>query len=389
MAQGLSAAEWFEAGTRTGVRRAGDPHRWQRCVDHRGRTVRQFAIDYFSDSRRSILLLGGAGFDPRSLSITRLLTAVVQGQLNATFLRERRPNPSAPHLARADDHVVRLRELIPAASVTDVNVFESDGAVGIGRHVVDVVRAIDLASYTDVVVDFSALSIGSSFPLTRFILERIESEGIATNLHAMVTARPRTDHRIVPSPSAIVGPVHGFRGRLGLDETARAAKLWIPQLRFDHGPILEQLFAYLNPDDVVPVLPFPSADPRVGDHLIDHYGSEFENRWSVDSRNIVYADETNPLDFYRTVLRIDDGRFPVFEGTGGSLLLLSPIGSKVLAIGAMMAAIERDLPVIYVEALAYSTTLGPEDEDYSDDDLVHVWLSGRDAYPGALKRSST
>src|SRR5207244_4368050 len=106
---------------------------------------------------------------------------------------------------------------------------------------------------------------------------------------------------------------------------------------------------------VVPVLPFPSLDPRIGDRLIEHYGSEFENRWSVDSRNIIYADETNPLDFYRTVLRIDDGRYPVFQGTGGSLLLLSPIGSKVLAIGAMMAAMERDLPVVYVEALAYST----------------------------------
>ena len=86
----------------------------------------------------------------------------------------------------------------------------------------------------------------------------------------------------------------------------------------------------------------------------------------------VYADEMNPLDFYRTVLRIDDGRHQVFEGIGGSLLVLSPIGSKVLAIGGMMAAIERDLPVMYVEALSYSTELGDQDETITDADLVVI-----------------
>ncbi len=135
----------------------------------------------------------------------------------------------------------------------------------------------------------------------------------------------------------------------------------------------------IEPDDVVPVLPFPSYNPRLADCLIEHYAPEVEGQWAVDPRNVVFAADGDPLDFYRTVVRLDDVRRPVFEGTIGSLIVLSPLGGKALALGTMMAAIERDLPVMYVEALGYE--LAPDGPTaFSDDDFVHVWLSG-DAYP--------
>ncbi|MEX1183990.1 MAG: hypothetical protein WEF86_12225 [Gemmatimonadota bacterium] len=349
-----------------------------------------FVAEYFGEPHRRVLLIGGAGFDPRSLTVAKLLLPVLGNRLDALFIRERRPSPSPSLRERAEAHLAELQRLIPSTRVVDVKVFESDGAVVLGRRLVEEVRYVDMSRYTDVIVDFSALSVGSSFPVTRLLLTRIEAEDETgdtisqrLNLHAMVTARPTTDDRIVPAPSSIVGPVHGFPGRFGLDETARAAKLWLPQLRFGQRGILERLYDYLRPDDVVPVLPFPSDDPRIGDRLIEHYAAEFDSRWSVDARSIVYADERSPLDFYRTVLRIDDGRHPVFAESGGSLLILSPVGSKVLALGGMMAAVERDLPVVYVEALSYTADLQADEEaSYLPADVVHVWLLG-EAYPRA------
>lgn len=391
MRKRLSTAEWYTAGVQFGVRQAGEPFRWERCVDHSFAAVREFAVRHFSEPHRRVLLVGGAGFDPRALTAALLLMQVASGRVHGFFLRERRPNPDPALLARAEQQLGRLGSLIPGAEVVDIQVFEADGAVGVGRRAVDAVRSIDLGLYTDIVVDFSALSIGSSFPITRLLMQRLESmmtTGVAdaalapvVNLHAFVTASPTTDNRIIPQPSAIVGPVHGFQGRLGIDETARAARLWMPQLRVGLRGILEQLYAFLRPDDVVPVLPFPAHDPRFGNLLIEHYAEEFDKPWLVDARSIVYADERNPLDYYRTVLRIDDRRHPVFASTGGNLLLLSPVGSKVLALGAMMAAMERDLPVVYVEALSYEASLdGQSDLQYTDNDLVHVWLLG-EAYP--------
>jgi len=359
--------------------------------------VQLFIEEHFGEQHRRVLLVGGAGFDPRCLTVAQMLVSVLGDRLEALLVREQRPAASPPLRDRANAHISALQRLIPALRVVDVMVFEQDGAVGVGRQVVDVIKLVDMSLYTDIVVDFSALSIGSSFPITRLLLKRLEDEDQRedtalnaadrrVNLHAMVTARSTTDDRIQPMPSSVVGPVHGFQGRFGIDETARAAKLWLPQLRFGQRGILERLHDHLRPDDVVPVLPFPAHDPRLGDRLIEHYAREFERVWSVDARSIVYADERSPLDFYRTVLRIHDGRDPVFAETGGSLLILSPVGSKVLSLGGLMAAIERDLPVMYVEALSYAAEIEVDEEaSYSVADVVHVWLFG-EAYP--LSRSA-
>lgn len=106
--------------------------------------------------------------------------------------------------------------------------------------------------------------------------------------------------------------------------------------------------------------------------------TEFESGWSVDTRNIVYADESDPLDLYRTILRLDDLRKPVFEEVGGSLLILSPLGSKIMALGALMAALERDLPVAYLEAIGYRFEGATSNEEATD--MIHIWLEG-EVYP--------
>jgi hypothetical protein len=191
----------------------------------------------------------------------------------------------------------------------------------------------------------------------------------------MVTDQPTTDVGIVVTPSDKVEPVHGFKGDFGLEEKADAAKLWLPHVVQGQRPTLQRIHAYVRPHDVCPILPFPASHPRRADELIEEYAEDFESRWAVDAQNIVYADERNPLDLYRTVLAIDEVRQRVFQGLGGSMIILSPLATKVLSIGSLMAALDRDFPVVYVEALSYSTTeavlTAPERGD-----LVHVWLEG-------------
>ena len=128
-------------------------------------------------------------------------------------------------------------------------------------------------------------------------------------------------------------------------------------------------------------------DPRLGDELAKEYLTEIENTWSVDPRNIVYADEADPLDLYRTILKLDDVRRLVFAETGGSMLVLSPVGSKVMALGALMAAVERDLPVAHVESIGYEVE---EDVlvEIEQPNLMHIWLEG-DVYSRSQPARST
>jgi len=98
--------------------------------------------------------------------------------------------------------------------------------------------------------------------------------------------------------------------------------------------------------------------------------------WSVEPRDIVYAHERDPLDLYRTILRIDGARQRVFREVGGSMTLLSPLGSKVLALGALMAALDRDFPVAYVESIDYDVRPETIENMEPRGEIVHVWLRG-------------
>lgn len=354
------------------------PRRWDPCVAHRADEVDAFIADYFKGADRRVLFVGGAGFDPRTTAVASRLAAAT-GKITALLLQENRPKPPQELLKRATANADALMAALKDHVVVPIEIFGADGAVVGGRNAVAVLAKQNFTDVTDVVVDSSALSVGTSFPLIRFLVEQIDRGKGPPNLHVFVAHDPTLDADIRSVAGDTPGYVHGFRGGSTLDGTAAAARLWLPQLAVRRRGPLIRLHEFVTPDETCPILPFPALNPRLGDELAEAFLTEFESTWSVDARNIVYAAEDDPLDLYRTILRLDDLRRPVFAEVGGSLLVLSPVGSKVMALGALMAALERDLPVAYMEAISYdldasipASTVEPH--------LVHVWLEG-DVYP--------
>ena len=61
------------------------------------------------------------------------------------------------------------------------------------------------------------------------------------------------------------------------------------------------------------------------------------------------------------------------------MLILSPLGSKVMALGALLAALDRDLPVVHLEAIGYELE-GSVPKTIDPRSLIHVWLEG-EVYP--------
>lgn len=351
--------------------------RWDPCVSHRGAEIDAFLETYFFQPERRILLVGGAGFDPRSTALARRL-AKAKGQIRGLFLQEERPKPPPNLVDRATANGDLLRSAIPAHEMASVNIFGTDGAVVGGRNAVGLMNRQDFTQTTDVVVDISALSVGTAFPIIRYLVERAVRVPAEFNLHLFVTHDPGLDGAISSVSSDAPSFVHGFRGGSTLDGSASAAKLWLPQLATGRAGALGRLHSFVDPHDTCPILPFPAINPRAGDLLAEEFLTEFESGWSVDTRNIVYADESDPLDLYRTILRLDDLRKPVFAEVGGSLLILSPLGSKIMALGALMAALERDLPVAYLEAIGYGFEGATSNEEATD--MIHIWLEG-EVYP--------
>jgi hypothetical protein len=356
--------------------------RWDPCVEHHGEEVRAFVAEYFGGSDRHVLLIAGAGFDPRSTAVCDCLVPATR-QLRALLIQERRPEPAGDLVTRATWNIGRLTGLLPDHKIVAVDIFGTDNAVVGGRNAANAIHRESFQGLTDVVVDVSALSVGISYPIIRYLVQRIRRGEGPRNLHVFVSPDPALDEAIAPIASDTVAFVHGFKGGCALDSNAGAAKLWLPQLARGRRAALQRIYEFVGPHDTCPILPFPATRPRLGDELAEHFLTELESTWDVDPRNLVYAAEDDPLDLYRTLLRIDDLRRPVFKEFGGSLLVLSPMGSKVLAFGALMAALERDLPVVYLEAIGYEVTSSVVTSGESE--LIHVWLEG-EAYPDASGR---
>ena len=348
--------------------------RWQPCIDHRPDEIEEFVSSYFGNLTSKILFIAGAGFDPRATSVAQVLRKHVD-LVDGVLIKEERPNPDQHLIERAQSNLDLLRPCVHHPRLLRVDVFASDGAVVGGRYVLKDLAAIDLKPYSDIIIDLSALSIGISFPLVKYVLQH--SAQTKQNVHLFACDWPTLDHVIQPQLADRASNVHGFRKVTEFYSAVSVARLWLPQLAPGGGQALQRIFDEVLPSDTCPILPFPSADPKLADRLLAEYLQELESSWSVDTGSIIFADENAPLGLYRAILRIDEERTLAFQALGGSLLILSPLGSKMLAIGALMAALDRDLPVYYVEARGYDVdwkSVG--DAELKTAAIRHVWLAG-------------
>lgn len=356
--------------------------KWEPCVYHRGSHADAFLREYLARQDRKVLLIAGAGFDPRSVRVAPLFPEALRKTTPAILIREERPNPSADLVARAVRNCNLLKTSFPLAQEHAVQIFARDNAIIGGREAAKLMSGHSLEGITDVLVDMSALSISIAFPIIKHFIDLLSANPRqAANLHVIERHNPQFDDTVSSNPSDTVAPIHGFRGGWGLDEKSRAAILWMPQLGRGKRPVLHRIFQMLRnvqEDTVVcPILPFPSSRPRLSDELIEEFAEELQSAWSVDVRDLIYADEKSPLDLYRTILRIDDARRRVFASVGGSQIILSPLGSKALSLGALMAALEReDFTILHVEAIGYTLDATRADSVMTPDELVHIWLHG-------------
>ena len=346
--------------------------KWENLIIQRGVDSRQFVLEFLHDRKRNVMIVGGGGFDPRATHVTKLLTEDSKATVQGVYFREERPSPSPRLSQRADQNITVLKQFVPHASFHTLEIFAADGAPVGGRKAIEVLNATSLQGVTDLAVDISALSPGIYYPIIRFYCDRLKYDA-QTNLHLFVASHPSLDEKITRTSDDKASFVHGFKGTLALDQSNKAAKLWLPQLTSGSSAQLRTLYAFLQVEDVCPILPFPSHDPQISDRLVWEH-RELLDSWEVDFRNVVFAAEDDPRDLYFSISRIVEKRRMVFRKLGGSVVCLSPLGSKLLSVGGLLAAMEFNLPVAYVEVNSYD--LGEGNEWSGDGDIVHIWLSG-------------
>jgi hypothetical protein len=299
------------------------------------------------------LFIGNVGFSPDVLYFPSLLGPLPN--VDMRFFHEQRPGVPAAIAAIAVQRQAHIEALAKnPVEVNGVAILADDGAPVGGRNACLQVQAwLEAKKYTDVVIDATGMSRCTSFPVVKQLYEASRQSGL--RVHLLIADGCAPASQIISVSSDRGDWIHGFRAESELDDGAASLKLWVVQLSERSGVALDTMFRELGtPEEVCPVLPFPSVDPRRADALLFEHRECWQQDWMETPMSFIRAHESDPMDVFRSIGRLHDARRSALLGPGlMSQTILSPVGRRLPGIGMLLAALSYELPIFYLETVGY------------------------------------
>lgn len=305
-----------------------------------------------AEGERRVLLICGGGFDPRTLEAPRSIADMELSNLTVVALQPTAEGQHDDAIVSATSNIAQLQawfgdrfSLIEAPSVAEVN---SAGTI-LSR---DLVRRFGVFDYDTVIVDMSGLPSTISFSVIHLFLQRSASAGDVRfdgNLLVIVAEDAQTDERIIRSELGRASVLNALT-RL---PPSRAPIIWMPVLGERSGDQLEKIRAMLEPEEVCPVVPFPSSLARRGDNLVVEHGDLLFDVLQFEPRNILHASEFNPFDLYRQMVMLARRYRSALAPLGEPTIATSEHGSKLMSLGVLLASHEERIVVAQVDTLGY------------------------------------
>ena len=301
----------------------------------------------------------GVGFDPRALVGLQKFLGLdhrVTPVIGVVELPPPSPASGAVARALAADNREAFRNLTLQYEVRSIPHQEVHSRSNAGPRVS---RAATSAEFMydigHLILDISSLPSSLYFPILAAGLTSFDRniDPFPREIQVVACENPDVDAAVDElgvSEALVVG---GFRGGLEYESEPSGTVIWAPVVGENAGPALVAIHEFLTPDDVFPILPFPARNPRRGDQLLLEHQVELLDGFGVGAENIIFADEHNPFDLYRTLSRLESDLRLALDGLGRTTLAVSTHASKVLSLGVLLAAYERQLPIVAAPPLDY------------------------------------
>jgi len=338
-----------------------------------------------TDPRVRVLVILGLGFDPRSLITLRMLAELGMidpvGYLALKIITRTTLGPTAAVMGQLNDENVKNLSSINSCHLEGMPEIETQDAEGhsiVGRRTLAAMADLKgiLPKYSDVVVDISGMPRGMFFPLIAFLL-RLADQNVFANLHVAVVEDPVLDAKISGREYGIADYLHTFRhhdeGRL----------VWLPVIGANEAVRLEKIHNKIKSTciEICPLVPFPATSlRRVDDIVVKHAEVLFEGLLA-SPENLLLCDEQNPFDIYRKILEVEryyGTRLGSVPAVGKVTTVVSPLTSKTLSLGMLLAAAERSLPVCHVEPGSYQVEVSADVKlvGAAAVEPLEIWLAG-------------
>jgi len=335
-----------------------------------------------SSSDKKILFILGRGFDSRMLNGVTMMNSISHSNtLNYLLINfdEGDTSFSNNYSELITKNNSKFETLVPKNNRKSISIdmwSDDDRPIG-AKESSEIIQSDDISQYDDIVVDISALPITIHFPLIGKLLSLYDKHHY--NLHVIVSENSMLDHNIIDvdlDESASYMPK--FTGGLGNTSMETLPKIWIPIMEEKKSSQMAQIHDLISPDEIHPLFPMPSKNPRKFETLLEEYGVWLYDTLRIDSRNFVFAAEQNPFEVYREIRKIVTHYSQTF-GEKKCQIIISPLSNKLSSLGSLLSAYElKKLGV----GIAHVENRGYRIEDVNlmsktdQSELFTLWLSG-------------
>lgn len=363
--------------------------RWNDYFLRKNAEYNQFWEEYLKSSR-DILFILGSGFDPRMcIGIKSILEKDGSGLRHCMLINfhEGNNSPSKDFRQEVDENKEKLQEIIKdkAELFERQIIMENEEGHRIGsREAANIFKNFsDFKKYSDIVLDISSLPMNVYLPLLGKILYLIDKEKKKINLHVIVAENTIVDKSIKKVGLADRADfLYGFPGNLDIVSKEDEPTIWIPILGESQELQIKLIDDKINPQEICPVLPSPSVNPRRGDDILLEYREIILNKLDIESQNIIYGAEQNPFELYRQIQKTIEHYRDALDPIGKCKFALSSLSSKLMSLGVFFVAYEEGLSkkgnvgIVYVESKGYSMKKTVEASKPENIDLFSLWISG-------------
>jgi len=357
----------------------------------RGDACSDFWKEYLAGQNRNVLLILGLGFDPRMCVGLRMLSEAEVSCVKECLLIKYNEGANSP--SREYGHLVRNNQntmfsLMNGKGIIreiDVPMLSNDGRRIGSRRASDAIGGDIIKRFDNIVVDISSMPRGIYFPILAKLLSLFDAQAAdgtsapSANLHVLVAEQVSVDEKIQEEGiDDHADYMHGFSSDLVRESTASVPKIWIPVLGEGKEAQLRILHDHVVPHEICPVLPSPSVNPRRADDLVAEYRELLFDRLRVEPANFIYASEWNPFEVYRQIYRTVERYNDALEALGKCKVVVSALSSKLLSVGALLAAYEAKrnnfmVGISHVETPGYRIQ---GQIDSCNPEMCSLWVAG-------------
>jgi len=367
------------------------PERWSTYARAAGPDLEALFSSHLNGSSRKARFILGRGFDPRMLTGLGLLRRTCPSlsvEVVVLTYEEGDQSPSRVYEPAVRKNMEDLEQIAPATQLSSrsISMFSAERRRMTSRSAEGLFKSADeFAGITDVIVDVSALPRSVFLPIVAKLLYIIDGQNPPRmNLFVLADENPKIDSLILEEGlDEEADYIHTFRGDAERESAASKPRVWFPLLGENQATQLQRIYDLVRPSEVCPLLPAPSQNPRRGDDLILEYRGLLFDSLRIDPRNFLYASETNPFEVYRQLVHAIEHYAKSLVPLGGSNAIVSALSSKLLSIGALLAAYELKragsrVAIAHIEAHGHRVAVEMEElTRLARDGVIHgLWLAG-------------